>query len=353
MISLNEKEKIINPDEPRKWFYVLSGGGAIGYYQWLVLKYLAPLFPPVKIGGTSAGSLNALMWSLGLIKETDDLYQAVSKSNAAEITKPGLAKIENGGLQFNIDAIFKVIFNGLNVLDAPKLLFKKGKIKLGQQLIKNFSTITSLMDNSPLYETLNRVIPDDFKFQIQYFLTAVSMETGDLIEKSNLDFDDKQDLIKASVASTTIPIIWQLVKSFNSRQGVVNNLGDGGLRNGSPLSLMFDQLDQDHNYGIIVINCTPRKMSFMEKLLNIFQILARTASIVMNENLNNDLDPVLKKNEEALKYGETIGRKYVPIHIIEYSGDRGAFSFSEEAFKDMANSAYWDASEAINKIQSV
>ena len=301
--------------------FILSGGGARFGWQFHALNLIAKAgFTPSMIGCTSTGTIGSFMWSKGLIQEAYDLCKDVYKNDASLITKPGIAKIKNGKLQIN----------WLTAL--TQLTFKRKKIK-------------SLMDNSPLAETLTKLSKLKPGFTTQFFFNAVSLETGRLIEYSSDEFDSEEELIKGLVASTSIPGIWPLISTIKSKTRSAKFLGDGGIVEGSPLSAMFDRMQPGKNYRIIVLNCNKIELAVTEDLNVITEIIGRTANIALNEILRTDLEMTLYRNKMALKYGETIGQKYIPIHIIEYSGNRGVFEFTEESLKDQLETAQKDVSK--------
>lgn len=301
--------------------YILSGGGARFGWQFHTLNLLSQAgYKPSMIGCTSTGTIGSFMWSKGLIQEAYDLCKDVYKNNASLITKPGIAKIKNGKLQINwLTALTQFTFNR-----------KK---------------IVSLMDNSPLTETLTKLSRKKPGFTIPFFFNTVSLETGKLIEYSSTEFDSEEELIKGLVASTSIPGVWPLIKSIRSTTRSNKFLGDGGIVEGSPLGAMFDRMQPNKNYRIIVLNCNKVELTSTEDLNVITEIIGRTASIALNEILRNDLDMTLYRNKMALKYGETIGQKYIPIHIVEYSGIRGVFEFTEDSLNEQLITAKEDVSK--------
>ena len=330
--------------------FVLSGGGARGLYQFHVVQLLTELgYKPKMLIGTSAGTLNSFAIAKGLIKETYALYDVVGKTNGAPITKPLIAKITDQGLKPDKEAILSTLLKGINIWDAPKLIFKKSREKLFQQLLQNASNIKSLMSNEPLIETVTKLHELKSTFDIPFFLNVVSLTTGKLVQLSPDDFDNPNELIKAVVASTTIPIIWQDIPTFKTKTNQYFRLADSGLRESSPLAGLFDQMRPDKYYRIWVINCNRREMVDDNELDNLLQIGGRMASIMLNELLITDLQRTIEINELALKFGDKISKRYVPINIIEYSGNRGVFDFNEASFAEQLITAKEDVSKFLSQ----
>jgi len=126
---------------------------------------------------------------------------------------------------------------------------------------------------------------------------------------------------------------------------------DGGVREGTGLAKLFDEMDPAYDYRIFVLSCNRKGMVETEKLDNLAEIGARTIQIMMDEALINDLDLTLYKNKIALEYGEKIGRKYVPIYNIEYSGNRSVMDFTEESFNEQILTARQDFERFLPTIQ--
>lgn len=315
----------LDPTDDIETVVVCSGGGARGLWQWLVLMAVAKRFKITMIAGTSAGSLNSYGFAKGLYGYITELYGRVFQENAKQITGPGLAKLEGGVLKANADSIKKVLLAGINVFDLPKLMFKKGQQKVLDQILKNFLHAPALLDNAPLFQTINELQKLNPNFDIPCFTNCVDMVTGEKISREMSEFKDLDEERMHLVASTTIPLVWPLVGG---------RLADGGLREGTPLRQIFDKLDPKKNYRVIVISCNREGMEVQEDLSNPLKIAGRMVDIMMNESTLNDVSGAIEKNEEAKKYGEALGRMYVPMHFIHYSGYRGPLDFSPEAYSD-------------------
>lgn len=296
---------------------VLSGGGSLYGWQSTVLNGLADAgIRPSMIGSTSTGTIGAFMFSKGLIKEGYDLCDEVYSNNARAITKPGIASISNGKLKINW-------------------------LKALSQLAFNKNKIVSLMDNSPLAELLTKIDTEHPGFEVPIFYNVVDMRTGSLVEYSTKVEMSQKDRIDTMVASTTIPVVWPLIGGIQ---------GDGGIKEGTALSAMFARTQPGKKYRIIVISCNNTEMAQYEDLNRIDRIAGRTASIVLNEMLINDLGRTQDRNEVAKAIEEhrhelpaeflrKLPYNYAPIYIIEYKGPSGTFSFTPESLKEQRESA--------------
>jgi predicted acylesterase/phospholipase RssA len=323
----------LDPTDDIETVVVCSGGGARGLWQWLVLMAIAKRFKISMIAGTSAGSLNSYGFAKGLFEYITNLYGKVFQENAVQITGPGLAKLENGKLKANVDSIKKVLLAGINFFDVFKLPFKKGQQKVLDRILKNFLHSPALLDNAPLFQTVKELQQLNPGFNIPCFTNCVDMVTGQKISKEMSEFADMDEERLHVVASTTIPLVWPLVGG---------RYADGGLREGTPLRQVFDRLDPNKKYRVIVISCNKEGMEVQEDLSNPLKIGGRMVDIMMNESTLNDISGAIERNEEARKYGEAIGRRYVPIYFINYSGNRGPLDFSPEAYVEHVDDAEKD-----------
>lgn len=331
----------LDPTDDIETVVVCSGGGARGLWQWVVLMAIAKRFKISMIAGTSAGSLNSYGFAKGLWEYITNLYYKVFQENAKQITGPGLGKLEGGKLKANADSIKKVLLAGINVLDLPKLLFKKGKQEVLDQILKNFLHAPALLDNAPLFQTIKELQDLNPGFDIPCFTNCVDMVTGEKISKEMSEFKDLDEERLHVVASTTIPLVWPLVGG---------RYADGGLREGTPLRQIFDRLDPNKKYRVIVISCNKEGMEVQDDLSNPLKIGGRMVDIMMNESTLNDVSGAKEKNEEAKKYGDAIGRKWVPMYFINYSGNRGPLDFSPDAYTDHIDTGQKDVGKFFAQI---
>lgn len=323
-----------------KYTLALSGGGAIGSWQFEMVKLLLKegLRPEdvVCITGTSTGALTGLLLSRGLINIGTETYKVVGKTNGLPITKPRTMKLTDNGLEPNGRAITNTIKKDINFLH---LLFNKQKLE--QELFRNVLDLAPLMDNSPLVETLLQILDIEPIWNIPFYFYAVSLDSGELIEFNESDFNSKLEYAKALASSTTVPLLWSPIPEIKTKTRTYYNVVDGGLREGFPISGAIKRMPKDVDCHLIGLSCNKSKLKPV-KITNQLQIAARTAEIMMNEALVNDRSELDLRNEIAWRYGEEINNRLIPNTIIEYSGLRGSMSFSEQAFEDMRLSAIQD-----------
>lgn len=335
----------MKPVDETENLYVLSGGGALFAWQFGVLCELAAAgLRPSMLGSTSTGTIGAFMFSKGLIAQAHELCDEVYSTNAKALTKPGIGEIKDGKIKVNW---FKAL---------TQLAFKKNKI-------------VSLMDNRPLIDTLTKIDTEHPGFQVPVFYNRVDMKTGKLDECSTLQPMGQQERIESFVASTAIPVVWPLTEG---------RWGDGGLREGTPLSAMFARTKPGKKYRIIVISCNNDEMASADDLSRIDKIAFRTGGVVLNETLVNDLGRTQDRNEVAkavsahrsglvnwidnyLQYLPSQGIKelqalsdslftalphnHAPIYFIKYKGPYSTFSFTKESLAEQRINARISTSE--------
>jgi len=309
-----------------------SGGGANGFWQWRTLQALVKSgYKPQIVAGTSTGCLTMFLYAKGLHDEAEELYHEVYFDNARLISKPGIAKIKNGKLDVNW---FKLALN----------LPRAGRI-------------TSLMDNTPLYEVILSLCKKKPSWECDFLFNYVDMKTGLVVNNSATDFGTNfEALASAITSSTTMPGIWPLNKER----------GDGGMRDGVPTDLMWSKLDPTKDYRLWELRCNKYDPAPAEDLDNIFKIAGRTLQILLNEVLRGDIARTQDRNATMIKLWPIIEElraadlhhfadklmevfvyRVIPIHTITYSGNRGVFEFTREAYDEMALTADSDVSAYI------
>jgi hypothetical protein len=189
------------------------------------------------------------------------------------------------------------------------------------------------MDNTPLKQTIMDLLnKGKAGKRCPFTFNRVSLYSGKLDRVVASEITDKEKYAEALVASTSIPGLWSGWDNFY----------DGGIREGTGLAALFDEIDPAFRYRIFVLSCNKRGMVPSEDLNNLAEIIGRTIKIMMDESSENDLSLTLYKNQIAKEYGEKIGRRIVPIHIIEYSGQRSVMDFTEESFQEQVLTARQD-----------
>lgn len=305
-------------------YVVLSGGGAIGFWQAKFLMIIAKVFNIVMVCGTSAGALNAFAFSLGYRDEIIDFYREQFNNDAKGVFKPGIGKIKNGKLELD-------------------------KFKLISKLLFNRKSIKSIMTAEPLIETLTRFLNNSDGFEIPPFFNLVNMMTGRNVQFGVEDAIDYKELVKGVASSANIPVLLPLIPSVKLVSGEETHTADSGLRDSAPLGQMFAQIRKQKGPAqVIVLSCNTVEMAAAKDLDTIDKVLGRIGLIFLNENLDNDLKLAMDRNEEAKKYGEALsGFAYAKIGVAEYDGVFGSFSFTPEAFDEMEERAQIGAAKFI------
>jgi NTE family protein len=210
----------------------------------------------------------------------------------------------------------QVYTGGFNLLSLLKILYGK----------------RSFYGNEPLWRRLQGEVSLEM-IRADLRVGAVSLMSGEYIQFRR----DDPELVKAVLASTVMPVIWDPVDVSPEHIEMV----DGGVRNVSPLGdVLKDEPDE-----IVVINCFPRKPdALLERPKNVVQVGLRALDLLLNELFQNDLREFLRINElvrQAEKRGVTLvnpgsGKpyKYYACSIIEPEYSLGeTLDFSQETIQ--------------------
>jgi len=328
-------------------YVVFSGGGAGGIGQWNQYKHWKSLGnKAVKFAGASAGSLNALLASRGLDQVADELYNIAYDGRASNVFGSELAHLD-GKLSVDVGAVKDVVLKGINVWDVPKLVTKKGQKKLMQQLTSNVLGIQSLLNNRPLLQSVKDILAMPHPDDCEMIFGVVNLLTGQPQRHTLSEFDDMDMAALAIVASTTIPVILPLVPGYTTKEASYKMLGDGGLRDGSPIGSMLKGLDPNKRARITVFNINRRELATVEELSSAVAVAGRTLQIALNQILISNLEVILERNKIALTYGERPGYRYVPIRIIEASHNRSVLDFSRESAEEQIRTAPGDVDRTL------
>lgn len=323
---------MIPRSDKTEYLYVFSGGGAGWIWQWDVYKQcLAYGLKPAMVGGTSAGALTAMFAHRNLISIGDQYMASAYDGSAGNVFGPELARLENGKMIIDRNAVKKQLLKGINAFDLIKLVTKKGQDKLLGQLRDNIMEVRSFMNNKPLLSAIKTTLAAPFESEIPFLFNTLDMITGQGVENAADQFDNVDELAYAILASTNIPVFLPLVPGYKTKDGSYKQLADGGLRAGSPVSQMFERIDPRKNQAIIVLNINRREIATVSEVNSLVQVAGRSVQIMLNEILLGDLAVTLERNKAAQRYGESEGYKYVPIYLCEASHSRGVFDFSPES----------------------
>ena len=228
---------------------VLSGGGALGAFQFGAVKYIeeeikkkALNFDYSSISGVSVGALNAVMLASNQYENLKDVWENITYTS---------------------------VFKG-------KLPFPS--------FIRPLLGFKSILSNKPLEKLINRHISlskVDKKYSL--YIGVVSLFDGKYYSLAPSDFKDDRNFRKTILASTSIPVLNRPVKKVSLKDGrVLKFLIDGGIRHVSPLAdVLADEPDI-----LIVINCTPKvseNKKAAKNIVNIAQIAL--TQIMINQSI--------------------------------------------------------------------
>lgn len=307
----------------------LSGGGFKGSLQLgsvQVLREQGIKFSAVS--GISVGALNAALIAQDKIDILEQLWLSVKDSSGGVITNGNLAKIEGDSLKPDFKKIKEVAMKGVSKWDVVKALtstFFNGKDleKVGTQILNNIDTSSGILDNSPLKKLLEDNI-QRVDFKMPYYFGLTSLPSGKGYELNNKDFASDKDLVNAILASATMPVIWDSVRTIQTKKETIKETVDGGLRTVSPLGQIFDTIDkskESEEWTIWIINCNSRELPALEDTSKLSVRIGRTLDILLNQVFVDDIERTLQINEIA----EQLGKRKVILNIIEPSvGSVGA-----------------------------
>lgn len=314
----------------QKLALVLSGGGFKGAFQLGVLEYLRdhwhlfmtrfsenvihqakPLHFNI-VSGVSVGSLNGFMIATGQFEKLAELWDEVEQKGVETIYTSDFIDTRRSHqaeeLKFNLSLdILKKRFPNTTRNILLNLVFNRNKVP--ETLKKDMDNFRSIADNTPLHDKLISFIkPDDPKHLINtitnnncvYQCGFVPLDLGTYQSPLHYEFASDIELCNAILASTSMPIIWEPVPSISTRRQTFNESVDGGIVNVSPLGDVIDEInkqDDEHEYLIVIINCSNGQMDEQPGKGNIVNIALRSlVDISITEIFNNDLKEFLNIN---------------------------------------------------------
>ncbi|GAB3180168.1 patatin-like phospholipase family protein [Telluribacter humicola] len=292
----------------QKNILVLSGGGFKGAFQWGALEYLLEQqhIRFDRIAGVSVGALNGALVAMDKFAELEALWQQVQREGYSSIYTSEMVVMEGETVRPDFEAIIKKLL--------PRSLFRYGfqyvfnRPALIREVMTNFNKIRSLADNSPLYRTLLRTVRrDDFKTAFQ--CGVVSLVDANYYTCRPEDFASDEELGRAILASTAMPIVWEPVKELRWKGDSVQNttvireVVDGGIRTVSPLGDVIQAIKEEttdvDDYVIYILNCNSWDLQAdPERNYHLTNIALRALDdIAINEIFNDDLKRYLEINE--------------------------------------------------------
>lgn len=265
---------------------VLSGGSIKGAFQaGAINQVLNEGFQPDIIHGISVGSLNGSFLANESGKTTDTPYNW-----------PGLGQ--------NLVNFWKA-----NVKKPSDLIIKKGKVKLGFNILTN--NFDGIVSTAPLKKLVKKTLSKThlINSRVDFTAGAVDMVSGGIKYFNVLD----NSLIEGIIASTAIPVIMPL-----------SDIGgtpyyDGGLRDVAPLKNVIEKGADE----IVIILCQSEHLSSRNfNTGNVFHLVSRIMDIVVNEIVNNDIQKMkhindkVPKDDFQIREGEHLGKRKIRYRLI-------------------------------------
>lgn len=307
------------PSVIRKTWFIFSGGGARGCWQWDLYHLLKPLFQIEGFCGTSTGSLTAMAAALDLPYEyIDKLFERVFADNARPIFKPGAAQIKDGRFRINkLDLVTKLLFNR--------------------------KSLKGMMSVDPLIDLIEQILIEYPTFKYKFGFNVVDLYTGGRVRLTPEDFDDRRQLARGIAASCNIPGLSVPIFDLVTKTQTIRCCVDGGVRDGFPMKQAFDSMLPDELYQAVGLSCNAKEMTPDENLIDIFDFVGAAAYAGLNEIMLGDISEVELVNDLVKEKGEEImGKKYVPPTMIYYKGGKGVLEFTPEARLHMKQTARED-----------
>lgn len=356
----------------KKLVLILTGGGARGAFQvgaWQrILKEginfgagQQKIGVPHAVFGVSAGALNGAMIAMGKNKELFELWNRIA-GHPEEIFVSDFLKTEDNKITLDTERLGKFLLSDVSTFQKLGLLFKGSREKVLQKIVSKLKTLTSVADNTPLYEKVQLLIQlKDIQSSV-FQAGFVSLTDGSYYSAKHTDFRDNSEFQKAVLASSTMPLIWSPVSRISTSQFEVSNLIDGGLRNVNPLGdavrYVLNQSDSDEYYFLIISTRTGTVSTMTEKP-NILNVIQRSIyDIALSEIGDTDTSEFLRinrlvkqaerKNIELLSESGRKLRRF-SVKIIEPLRElSGALDFSRSMVMDSYLHGYLCAQSVVN-----
>lgn len=320
-----------------KYALVLSGGGFKGAFQLGVLNYLKEHWTAITgeqklhfdiIAGVSVGSLNGCMLSMNKLHELNNLWDMIAEHGVEEVYTSDIIDTTNRdelNIQLNYEHLKQRFFpdfqlkigfwQAINLLLFKKKrepFFKKLIASLAQEAGGYFKQFKSLASNLPLFEKLNTLVQlEAIQSDTKFYSGFVSLEDGTYHSTVHTDFAANEEFVKAILASTAMPIVWEPVPEIKTRDNTYRQSVDGGLVNVNPLGevigLIHQDPEPDTEYQIFIVNCNTGTVEPDLKAAgyNIGQIALRALDeITIAEVFRNDLESFIRVNDMVLQSGD-------------------------------------------------
>jgi NTE family protein len=293
---------------------VLQGGGALGAYEYGVLKALYEErrpFTPAVVTGVSIGAINAAV----LVGAREDPILALDELWRQKFT----------ALQ-TLPEPLKILTESLIPAELQKYLSlwgNPGMYRLRPEFLCAPALATSVFDLTPLRRTLEAVVDLD-KLNTSSTRMAVctsNITTGELDTFRNTTYDRKQSLsLDHILASASIPCNFPMTPIGESRYW------DGGALNNTPLSAAINALEaiETHKTDVfrelIVVELFPKQA---EEPRNMAEVLNRATQLSLASKLNlhkalfakfNDFIDLVQKIDELIRTDSTPEAQKIRAH---------------------------------------
>lgn len=320
-----------------KYALVLSGGGFKGAFQLGALNYLKDHWTTITgekefhfdiVAGVSVGALNGIMLSMNKIHELNSLWDLIAENGVEEIYTSSIIDTTNREqlkLKLQYDALKERFFPNFRVnigfwQAIGLLLFKKRRAaffkevagQLAQEAGANLQQFKSLSENGPLWQKLLQLVRlEDIHPGTRFYSGFVSLEDGAYHSVENKRFNNNEELAKAILASTAMPIVWEPVPEIHTRNEVFRHSVDGGIVNVNPLGDVIKMIHEDPEpnveYQLYIINCNSGTVEPEPQAghFNIGQIALRALNeITIAEVFRNDLEFFIRVNDMVRQSGD-------------------------------------------------
>ncbi len=299
-----------------KYALVLSGGGFKGAFQLGALKHIFANGIPHNDGmdtnvkfdivvGVSVGALNGALVAMNRFDLLEQLWDDVAKKGHTEIYTSDILNVTDDPNETKITPDFGAVLKKIlpSSIFGTVLQFIFDRDEVMAEIGANFKKLKGLADNTPLLNKLKTVVAkNNFPADVVYRCGFVSLTDGKYYALGPDDFDSDKDLQLGIVASTAIPIVWPPMPRIKTKNGVIKNSSDGGVRNITPLGdvigFIKKQQQPNEQWHIIVINCNSQEEAASDIEYGIADVALRAINDIMtNEIFQSDMSEFLRINE--------------------------------------------------------
>ena len=230
---------------------VLAGGGSNGSFEVGAVTRLVELGVKFDcIAGVSVGSLNGALIAQGDLDVLTQVWQEIETSD---------------------------VYHKFSNLRVAIRLLACGK--------------RSMYDSTPLRELIRKYISLD-RSNTKFYIGLTGLRTGNYHSLTQTDFEDNESYGDAIYASSLMPILWEPI-NVKTKNLVIKDAVDGGLRNVTPLSDIIDEMPDK----IYIITCHPG-VTDPANPKNIVEVAKRTfMDIMLTEIVDSDVRGLLFMNE--------------------------------------------------------